>query len=96
MKKKILNKNVAIIVLSVALVLVSAVAIGLSVAGEGHDGRGERGGRFSNEMNGDATDQMSVGYDDHNVNPNDVETQDDQATSTTKIATTTTDMQKVK
>lgn len=63
------SKNTIICGLSVALVLVSAVAIGLAVSGEEHGDRGERyGGR------------MEQGYDDHNVNPNDGETNDDQAT----------------
>jgi hypothetical protein len=95
MKEKILNKNVAIIILSIALVLVSGAAIGLAVSHEGHDGRGEEGGRFSEINNNEIKGQMNAGYDDHNQNPNDVETQDDQATTTTNLATTT-QMQKVK
>jgi uncharacterized protein (DUF305 family) len=64
------SKNVIIGILAVALVVVSAVAIGLGVDREDHGDRGEhnRGG------------MMEQGYDDHNVNPNDRETNDDQAT----------------
>lgn len=39
-----ISKNTLICVLSVALVLVSAIAIGLAF--DGHEGRGERGGRM--------------------------------------------------
>lgn len=62
------SKNAIIIALSIALVLVSAVAIGLAVDGEEHGNRDER-----------YDGRMEQGYDDHNVNPNDGETNDDQA-----------------
>jgi hypothetical protein len=65
-----ISKNAIIVALSIALVLVSAVAIGLAVGGEEHGDRGEY----------DRNDMMEQrqGYDDNNMNPNDGETNDDQ------------------
>lgn len=80
-----MSKNVIICGLSVALVLVSAVAIGLAVGGEGHGERGERG---NGRMEQNSKEQGM--YDDHNVNPNDGETNDDQATSMNGMMTNMT------
>jgi septal ring-binding cell division protein DamX len=64
------SKNAIIIALSIALVLVSAVAIGLAVAGDEHGHRGEH------DRNGMMEQRQA--YDDNNMNPNDGETNDDQ------------------
>jgi hypothetical protein len=63
-----ISKNVVICILSVALVLVSAVAIGLAVGGEENGDRGER----------NSEGMMGQRYDDNDVNLNDGETNDDQ------------------
>ena len=73
-KKIEISKNTIIIILSVALVIVSAVAICLACF------EGERGDKNENgrgRMMGQY--QQYGGYvDDNNVNPNDTEVQDDQ------------------
>jgi hypothetical protein len=77
------SKNAIICGLLVALVLVSAVAIGLAGGGEEDGGRGEE------RDNG----RMEQRYDDNNANPNDGETNDDQSApvdQNTKPASTTT------
>jgi Domain of unknown function (DUF305) len=68
-----ISKNIIIGILSIALVAVSAVAIGLGVDHEEHiNGKEYQGEKFLGENNR---------YDDHNVNPNDGESNDDQVTS---------------
>lgn len=67
------SKNAIIIALSIALVLVSAVAVGLAV---GHEEHGDRGEHYGGQMEQNSKEQGM--YDDHNFNPNDGETNDDQ------------------
>jgi hypothetical protein len=73
--KNKVSKNSIIAVLAIALVAVSAVAIGLGVDREEHrDGREYRSEKFMGE---------NSTYDDHNMNPNDGETNDDHMNTTT-------------
>lgn len=73
-KKIEISKNTIIIILSVALVIVSAVAICLACfegdrGDKNENGRGRMMGQY----------QQYGGYaDDNNINPNDVEGQDNQ------------------
>ena len=77
-KEKFLNKNVAIIVLSVALILVSGVAIGLGFSREENGQRNEeRQNRF-----------FEMGKQDENQNPNDGENQDGQTNEINQATTT--------
>ena len=74
-----ISKNTIIIILSVALVTVSAIAICLACF------EGEHGDQNENERGRMMGQHQQYGgyFDDNNVNPNDAEAQDSQTAPTT-------------
>ena len=76
-KKVEISKDTIIIALTIALVIVSAIAICLACLGEGH---GERG-KYSREGMMGQYSQSERYFGDNNINPNDLEVQGDQNTT---------------